>query len=62
MLVSTLFSWASCIRAMGLSDTIGDLTDAAIDLTCDEDTFHEIEEHDEDHDDDDEQVVLEEDG
>ena len=47
---------------MGLSDTIGDLTDAATDLTCDEDTFHEIEEHDEDHDDDDEQVVLEEDG
>ena len=49
-------------QAMGLSGTIGDLTDAAIDLTGDHDTFHEIEEHDDDDDDDDGQLILEEDG
>ena len=62
---------ASCIRdmndyiakhgqAMGLSGTIGDLTDAAIDLTGDEDALQEIEEEDDDDDDDDGQFILEE--
>ena len=49
-------------QAMGLSGTIGNLTDTAIDLTGHGDQFNEIEEHDDDDDDDDEQVVLEEDG
>ena len=64
---------ASCVRdmneyidnhgqAMGLSGTIGNLTDTASDLTGQDDQFNEIEEHDDDADDDDDLEVLEEDG